>query len=90
MVGAGHRVLHAAAPLPAGAAGVIRFSVTVDSPYLDATPVVLNEAGVSYGDTPPFATDDAATLVLGNNSLGDTVFADTGTNGASPPYSSGT
>ena len=58
---------------------MIRFSVTVDSPYLEAVPVVVNEAGVSYGDTPPFVTDDATTLVLGSNSLGDTVFADTGT-----------
>ncbi|MDD5705997.1 MAG: SdrD B-like domain-containing protein [Kiritimatiellae bacterium] len=64
--------------LPAGAAGVIRFSVNVDNPYLEPSPVVHNVAGISFGDTAPFATDDADTIVLGNNVLGDTVYADTG------------
>jgi len=65
--------------LPAGAHGAVRFSVTVDNPYLEAEPIVINVAGLSYGNTPPFATDKTTTFVQGNNSLGDTVFADTGT-----------
>lgn len=64
--------------LSAGAAGLVGFTTTVDSPYLEAEPFIINEAGLSYGDTPPFTTDDVSTLVLGDNSLGDTVFADTG------------
>jgi len=67
--------------LSAGSDGVVRFSVTVDSPYIETEPIVVNEAGLSYGNTLPFATDDAITFVQGNNSLGDTVFADTGEGG---------
>lgn len=65
-------------PLPAGGQGAIHFTVTVDNPYLEPTPVILNVAGISFGNTEPFATDDATTLVLGNNALGDTVYADIG------------
>ena len=60
-------------------AGSISFSVTVDTSI--TAPVVENEAGVSFGNTPPFDTDKTTTIVLGNNSLGDTVFADTGVGG---------
>ena len=62
-------------------AGAITFSVDVDDPFNESAPVVENEAGVSFGNTLPFDTDKTITLVLGNNSLGDTVFADTGVGG---------
>ncbi len=65
-------------PLAAAAAGAIRFSVTVDSPYLKADPQIANVAGVSFGNNTPFASSSATTLVSGNNSVGDTVYADTG------------
>ena len=64
--------------LAAGAAGIVRFSVTVSSSYSLPTPWIDNVAGLSFGNTAPFATDDATTRVIGVNALGDTVFADTG------------
>ena len=64
--------------LAASAAGSIRFSVTVNNPYLVSNPLISNTAGASFGNDAPFATDSATTLVMGNNSVGDTVYADTG------------
>jgi uncharacterized repeat protein (TIGR01451 family) len=65
-------------PLLAGEGGSITFAVTVNSPYTRTSPIIPNTAGLSFGNTPPFITDDAETRVLGDNSVGDTVFADTG------------
>ena len=56
----------------------MRFAVAVDNPYLEPSPLVVNEAGLSFGNGVPFDTDDAKTLVLGENSVGDTIYADTG------------
>lgn len=65
-------------PLAAGAAGVVRFSVTVDNPYQEPSPIIPNVAGLSFGNTPTFTNDTAETRLLGTNSVGDTVYADTG------------
>ncbi len=65
-------------PLPGAAAGAVGFSVTVASPYTLADPWINNVAGLSFGNGAPFAHAHATTRLLGNNSLGDTVFADTG------------
>jgi len=64
--------------LAAAAAGAIRFSVTVNNPYQAPNPQVTNVAGLSFGSDAPFATGSTTTLVTGNNSVGDTVYADTG------------
>jgi len=64
--------------LPVAGTGIVRFTVTVDSPYAEFNPLIVNEAGLSFGNGVPFATDDAMTLVLGENSVGDTLFSDTG------------
>ncbi len=65
-------------PLLAAAAGAIRFAVTVANPYTQPSPLITNVAGLSLGNTTPFVTDSTTTLVTGNNSVGDTVYADTG------------
>ncbi|MDA3926728.1 MAG: GEVED domain-containing protein [Kiritimatiellae bacterium] len=64
-------------------AGAITFTVLVDASFLDGEtePFIYNEAGTSFGNTKPFATDDAVTYIQGVNSLGDTVYADTGVGG---------
>ncbi len=66
-------------PLLAGAAGAISFTVTVDNPFTQPAPLVDNTAGLSLGNNKPFVTDEEKTWVTGNNVLGDTVYADTGT-----------
>jgi hypothetical protein len=68
-------------PLEPGAAGIVRFSVRVNNPWPFATPIVPNTAGLSMGNTAPFLTADAQTLLLGNNALGDTVWRDDGAGG---------
>lgn len=65
--------------LPADGAGTVRFTVTVDNPYVEPSPLIVNEACLSFGNGVPFDRDDATTLVLGVNQVGDTIFADTGT-----------
>jgi len=65
-------------PLLAGQGGSITFAVTVNNPYTRSTPIISNTAGLSFGNTPPFLDDTVETRVLGYNSVGDTVFADTG------------
>lgn len=67
--------------LEVAAAGTVTFSVTVDDPYTEPSPVVENVAGLSFGNTAPFLEDDASTLILGLNALGDTVFLDNGSGG---------
>lgn len=67
--------------LPVAAAGTVTFSVKVDNPYNEPDYVVLNVAGLSFGNTAPFLEDDAVTLILGLNYLGDTVFLDNGSGG---------
>jgi len=64
--------------LQPGEAGVVTFSVTVDSPYLEPLPYVPNVAGLSLGNTFPFETADALTLLKGSNSLSGVVWADDG------------
>ncbi len=61
-----------------GTWGEVRFRVQVDDPYAYPNPMIVNTAGLSFGNTTPFLTDTAETLVLGNNGLGDTVFVDDG------------
>jgi uncharacterized repeat protein (TIGR01451 family) len=68
-------------PLPSGGAGIVRFSVTVKNPWPFSNPIVPNTAGLSFGNTAPFLTADAQTLLLGNNALGDTVWRDDGAGG---------
>jgi len=68
-------------PLESGAAGMVRFSVTVNTPWPFPSPIVPNTAGLSMGNTAPFLTADAQTLLLGNNALGDTVWRDDGAGG---------
>ena len=68
-------------PLQPGAEGVVTFAVTVDDPYPSQSPLVVNTAGLSFGNSTPVIEDDASTLVLGDNSLGDLVFADDGSGG---------
>lgn len=65
--------------LPAGAAGTVRFSVQVSGTYALPNPIINNVAGLSFGSGVPFAYASAVTRVLGNNALGDKVFADIGT-----------
>jgi uncharacterized repeat protein (TIGR01451 family) len=66
------------AALPVAGTGIVRFTVAVDNPYEEPSPLIVNVAGLSFGNGVPFDTDDAQTLVLGANSVGDTLFADTG------------
>jgi len=68
-------------PLEPAAAGIVRFSVTVNTPWPFPSPIVPNTAGLSMGNTAPFLTADAQTLLLGNNALGDTVWRDDGAGG---------
>ncbi len=68
-------------PLPSGGAGTVRFSVVVQTPWPFPSPIVPNTAGLSFGNTTPFLTADAQTLLLGNNALGDLVWRDDGTGG---------
>jgi len=68
-------------PLASGEAGVGSFAVTVDEPFTNASPVVENVAGLSLGDTLPFATNSTTTFILGVNALGDRVWRDDGTGG---------
>lgn len=65
-------------PLQAGAGGTVAFGVSINNPYTRTSPIIPNTAGLSFGNTPPFMTDDAETRVLGGCSVGDTVYADTG------------
>ena len=68
-------------PLPPGGAGIVRFSVTVKNPWPFPSPIVLNTAGLSFGNTAPFLTADAQTLLIGDNTLGDLVWRDDGAGG---------
>ena len=68
-------------PLAAGEAGLGSFAVTVESPFTNASPIVTNVAGLSLGDTLPFAVNDASTFIQGVNALGDLVWRDDGTGG---------
>ena len=68
-------------PLAPGAAGLVRFGVTVKNPWPYASPVVTNTAGLSFGNTAPFLWAGAQTLLLGNNTLGDRVWRDDGAGG---------
>jgi uncharacterized repeat protein (TIGR01451 family) len=67
--------------LQPGEAGTVTFSVTVDSPYTESLPYVPNTAGLSLGNTFPFDTADALTLLKGSNSLSGVVWADDGEGG---------
>lgn len=62
--------------LEAGLAGSVGFSVQV--PSTNTSSFVKNCAGVSYGDTDPFDSDCATTLIEGSNSVSGTVFKDDG------------
>ena len=64
--------------LQTNSGGSVTFSVTADSPYTNSSPRIFNVAGLSFGDTVPFVEDDASTMVLGTNEVGDTVFLDDG------------
>lgn len=64
--------------LPVGASGTFRLSVTVNTNYAYASPFIVNQSGLSLGNTVPFATAQASSLLLGTNSVGGTVYADTG------------
>jgi uncharacterized repeat protein (TIGR01451 family) len=66
--------------LDPAAGGRVRFSVQVANPYIHP-PLIVNTAGISVGNTPPFATGSTSTFVTGNNRLGDRIFADTGEGG---------
>ena len=68
-------------PLASGEAGVGSFAVTVDDPFTNASPVVENVAGLSLGDTLPFATNSTTTFIQGVNALGDRVWRDDGAGG---------
>jgi len=72
--------------LPASESGTVTFSVTIDN-----TPGVLavpNTAGLSFGDTVPFLTDDALTLISGTLNISGTVFVDDG-NGVTDTFGNG-
>ncbi len=62
--------------LPTNTYGAVTFEVTVVSE--DPPPIIHNVAGLSFGNTVPFAEDDAVTLILGDYLISGTVFADTG------------
>jgi uncharacterized repeat protein (TIGR01451 family) len=64
--------------LEPAATGVVRFTVQVDPAY-QRQPWVVNTAGLSLGSTKPFAWASARTLIIGNNSITNFVFADDGT-----------
>ena len=68
-------------PLAPGEAGVCSFAVTVADPFTNASPVVENVAGLSLGDTLPFATNSTTTFIQGVNALGDRVWRDDGAGG---------
>ncbi|OGV63632.1 MAG: hypothetical protein A2498_06670 [Lentisphaerae bacterium RIFOXYC12_FULL_60_16] len=65
----------------AACAGRVGFAVTVNDPYDQASPLILNTGGLSFGSTYPFTNDTAVTMVLGTNRIGDAVFQDIGTGG---------
>jgi uncharacterized repeat protein (TIGR01451 family) len=67
--------------LQPGEAGTVTFSATVDLPYNESSPYVPNTAGLSLGNTLPFDTADAITLLKGSNSLSGIVWADDGAGG---------
>ncbi len=68
-------------PLEPGAAGTVRFTVRVDDPYLEPSPIVPNAAGLSMGNTAPFQWAFADTLIMGVNAIGDLVWRDDGEGG---------
>ncbi len=62
--------------LDAGATATATFDVNIPITYTD--PVVENEGAVGFGNDDPFTTDDASTIILGTNTIGDIVFSDDG------------
>lgn len=67
------------ANLPSGATGSVTFQMTVPLTY--PSTYVQNTGGLGFGSGAAALEDDAVTFLLGNNSLGDTVFKDNGTGG---------
>ena len=67
--------------LKTGAMGAVRFEVTVRNPFTNNSPFLVNTGYLSIGNGGFFTNDTAETLVLGNNGLSGTVFADIGTGG---------
>ncbi len=66
-------------PLAPATGGSITFQTTVPAGYTAIT--VPNTGGAAFGAAKPFAEDTVTTFRLGNNSLGDRVFADNGAGG---------
>ena len=64
-------------PMPTGTVGTVRFDVVVDSPYNATSPLIENIAGIGFAGT-SIKEDEAITRLRGNNTLGDTVYSDTG------------
>ncbi|WP_420631305.1 SdrD B-like domain-containing protein [Candidatus Leptofilum sp.] len=65
--------------LPAGESGSAAFSVQVDAAYNPpsaSSTYVENTGEVGFGDALPFAEDDAITMILGSNEIGDLVWQD--------------
>jgi uncharacterized repeat protein (TIGR01451 family)/fimbrial isopeptide formation D2 family protein len=68
-------------PLAVGAAGAVRFSATVCTPFLEPAPRVVNTGGLSFGNGAAFVQAMTTNLVAGTNRLGDRVFRDDGAGG---------
>ncbi len=67
--------------LESNAGGQVGFDVQVDADYNSSDPFICNWACISYGSQNPFGCDKVRTELLGDNSLGDTVWADDGSGG---------
>jgi len=61
-----------------GTFGRVRFQVTIDNPYTNDSPRILNTVGLAIDGGYPFKTNNATTVLLGSNSLSGTVFFDIG------------
>ncbi len=64
--------------MPTGTFGRVRFQVTIDNPYTNDSPRILNTVGLAIDGGYPFKTNNATTVLLGSNSLSGTVFFDIG------------
>lgn len=78
-------------PMPTGTSGRVRFQVTMNNPFTNDPPRVINTAGLAIDGGAMFKTNSAITIILGSNSLSGTVFIDTaaGTNFANGVLNSG-
>jgi hypothetical protein len=70
-------------PLPTNGTGIVTFQARVPSGYIagGGDPFIVNEACANFGAGTDFACATDVTMVTGNNSVGDFVWADANANG---------